>query len=211
MPKSSPSPSPSPANRKNIDWSGVQALYRTGQLPVREIARQYGISDTHINNRAKKEGWTRDLSAKIAAGIKTAVVCSQFANANKSANPTANLENENAIVAAAIEEGKDCVIKHQRVGGKLIKNAESLADIVAKRMEMPGELKASDLNFLAGANWRATSSAQIAVGIERQARNLDTVATDPNAPSAIHITYYRDAKIQQLKIGGNGGDRDGRS
>ena len=171
--------SPSPVSRKNIDWDSIQALYRTGQLSVREIARRYGISDTHINNRAKKEGWTRDLTAKIAAGIKTAVVCSQFANTNKSANPTANLKNENAIVVAAIEEGKDCVLKHQRVGGKLIKNAESLADIVAERMAMPGQLKASDLNFLAGANWRATASAQIAIGIERQARNLDVFLRSP--------------------------------
>jgi hypothetical protein len=192
---------------KNIDWDGIQALYRTATLSVREIARQYGISHTHISNRAKKENWTRDLSAKIAAGIKTAVVYNQFTNGDKGGNSPVNLKTEDAIVAAAIEEGKDCIIKHQRVGGKLIKNAESLADIVAERIAMPGELKASDLNFLAGANWRATSSAQIAVGIERQSRNLDTVATDPNAPTAIHITYHRADKIQQLSIDGKAKDR----
>ena len=204
-------PTPSPSSHKIIDWSGIQALYRTGQLSVRAIARQYGISEGHIRKQAKKQGWTRDLRAKIVDGIHTAVVRSKYADIDKDANTPAYSDNEAKVVAAAIEEGKDCVLKHQRVGGKLIKNAESLADIVAERMAMPGELKASDLNFLAGANWRATSSAQIAVGIERQARNLDVVATDPNAPTAIQITYYRDTTVQNLKIGGNGGGRDGRS
>ena len=39
--------------RKVIDWERVEAQFRAGQLSVREIARQHGISDKAIRKKAE--------------------------------------------------------------------------------------------------------------------------------------------------------------
>lgn len=58
------------ARRKDItdtDWERAEREYRTGQLTVAEIARLVGCSDQAVRMRAKKFGWTRDLSAQVRA------------------------------------------------------------------------------------------------------------------------------------------------
>lgn len=49
------------------DWERIEADYRAGILSTREIASACGVSHTAINKRAKKDGWVRDLKAKIQA------------------------------------------------------------------------------------------------------------------------------------------------
>lgn len=49
------------------DWERIEAQYRAGLLSVREIAASQGITHGAINKRAKRDGWERDLKAKIRA------------------------------------------------------------------------------------------------------------------------------------------------
>ncbi|WP_017346126.1 hypothetical protein [Pantoea sp. A4] len=49
------------------DWEAIESAYRAGLLSVREIASQQGVTHTAINKRAKRDGWERDLKAKIKA------------------------------------------------------------------------------------------------------------------------------------------------
>ena len=51
------------------DWERIEADYRAGLLSVREIAASQGITHGAINKRAKRDGWERDLSAKIKAKL----------------------------------------------------------------------------------------------------------------------------------------------
>jgi predicted DNA-binding protein YlxM (UPF0122 family) len=44
------------------DWEAIEREYRAGQLSVREIARQYAVSEGAIRKRAKAEGWERALA-----------------------------------------------------------------------------------------------------------------------------------------------------
>lgn len=55
------------AERKKIDWEKIEAEYRAGILSVREIASGQGITHGAINKRAKRDGWERDLTARIKA------------------------------------------------------------------------------------------------------------------------------------------------
>jgi len=186
---------------QEINWAAIETLYRTGQLSVREIARQHGVSHTTIHKRAKAEMWVRDLSDKIAAGVRQAVYTEFTKNLKR--DVAVNRKQENEIVKTAIEEGKGVVLRHQRLGTKLFDIAEKLVDVITDRASMAEHLEAKDLNFLARAIYSATAAAQRAIEIERQARGLDAISTDPNAPSAIHITYYRSDSIQDLRIGGS--------
>lgn len=49
------------------DWERIELDYRSGILTLREIAELNGITHGAINKRAKRDGWVRDLNAKIRA------------------------------------------------------------------------------------------------------------------------------------------------
>lgn len=50
------------------DWERIEVEYRAGILSLRELAALHPATNhVAISRRAKKEGWTRDLSAKIKA------------------------------------------------------------------------------------------------------------------------------------------------
>lgn len=49
-----------------IDWEPIRRIYRTGLYSNVEISKHFGISESSIRNRAKKEAWPRDLVDEIA-------------------------------------------------------------------------------------------------------------------------------------------------
>ena len=49
------------------DWERIELDYRAGIKTLRQIAEENGISHTLVARRAKKDGWSRDLSGKINA------------------------------------------------------------------------------------------------------------------------------------------------
>lgn len=51
--------------KRQIDWEKIELDYRAGIKTLRQIADEHGISHVAINKRAKRDGWVRDLSAKI--------------------------------------------------------------------------------------------------------------------------------------------------
>ncbi len=53
------------AERKQVDWESVERDYSAGLLSLREIAAKYGVDESGIRYKAKRNGWTRDLSKKI--------------------------------------------------------------------------------------------------------------------------------------------------
>lgn len=50
---------------KPVDWEAIESAYRAGLMSLREIASQHSISEGAIRKRAKRDDWSRDLSAKI--------------------------------------------------------------------------------------------------------------------------------------------------
>lgn len=56
------------ADKPAVDWEAIEGDFRAGVLSLREIAALHpGTNHVAITRRAKKEGWTRDLNAKIKA------------------------------------------------------------------------------------------------------------------------------------------------
>lgn len=49
------------------DWEAIESACRAGLMSIREIASQHGITHGAINKRAKRDGWERDLKAKVKA------------------------------------------------------------------------------------------------------------------------------------------------
>lgn len=83
------------------DWERIEVDYRAGVLSVREIAKRQGTSHVLIAKRAKREGWERDLSAKIRAKADGLVAKQSVA---KDREPT---ENQKELTAAVIKENSE--------------------------------------------------------------------------------------------------------
>ena len=53
------------AERKEVDWEGVERDYSAGLLSLRELADKHGTKESSIRYKANQKDWTRDLSKKI--------------------------------------------------------------------------------------------------------------------------------------------------
>ena len=53
--------------RNAPDWERIEADYRAGLMSLREIASANRITEGAIRKRAKRDGWERNLQAKIQA------------------------------------------------------------------------------------------------------------------------------------------------
>lgn len=61
------------ARKPTADWDLIEREYRVGIKTVRQLAKDYGVSHTAIQKRAKKFGWVQDLSEKIQTTAQTLV------------------------------------------------------------------------------------------------------------------------------------------
>lgn len=60
--------------KPTVDWERIETDYRAGILSLREIAAANpGSNHVAIKRRADREGWTKDLSSKIAAEAERVV------------------------------------------------------------------------------------------------------------------------------------------
>ncbi|HOU66051.1 MAG TPA: hypothetical protein PK861_08445 [Thermomonas sp.] len=81
------------------DWERIEVDYRAGVLSLREIAAANGITHGAINKRAKRDGWCRDLAAKIKAKADELV----SKQAVSTAVSTAKAVSERQIIEANAE------------------------------------------------------------------------------------------------------------
>ena len=96
--------------KKQIDWEAIQAHYSAGIRSLMDIAKEYGVSDAGILKRAKKEDWTRNLTARIQAKADakvSAALVSEEVSARR-------LVNEREIVEANAELQYKVRISHRK-------------------------------------------------------------------------------------------------
>lgn len=97
--------------KKTPDWERIEADYRAGIKTLRQIADEHGISHVAINKRAKRDGWSRDLSAKIAAKADELVTKDAVTNSVTTASRISDREiidaNAQAIVSVRLSHRRD--------------------------------------------------------------------------------------------------------
>lgn len=73
--------------RASIDWEAIEIHYRAGIRSLKDIGTEFGVSDAGIIKRAKRDGWERDLKAKIqakaAAKVSAALVSAEVSPQTK--------------------------------------------------------------------------------------------------------------------------------
>jgi len=177
---------------KQPDWEAIERAYRAGVLSVREIAAAHEVSHTAINKRAKREGWDRDLKAKIKAKADALVSKREVSTevSSKKAETEREIIELNAEVIANIRMAhRGDISRSRRLTNKLLDELEGLTDNrhlfeeLGELMRNPddnGQDKRNDLyNKIIDLPGRTKTMKELAetlktlVALERQAYDLD--------------------------------------
>lgn len=184
-------PVASALSRPAPDWERIEDDYRAGVLSLREIAAANGITHGAINKRAKRDGWSRDLAAKIQAKADE-LVSKQAVSAAVSA---ARVVTDRQVIEANAEriaqvrgEHRVDIAKARGLAGKMLdelgaqsagaddfaalgemmrspdeRGIDKLNDIYQKVISLPGRVDSLK---------KAVETLKISVGMEREAYGL---------------------------------------
>lgn len=124
------------------DWEAIESAYRAGLMSTREIASQHGITHTAINKRAKKEGWERDLKAKIKAKADSLVSkreVSKQVSSERMVSERQLIEANAEVIANVRMEHRGDIRRARNIANSLFDELEAeCADVAA--LEQLGEL-----------------------------------------------------------------------
>lgn len=110
------------------DWERIEADFRAGILSLREIAAPYNITHTAIRKRAEREGWTRDLTAKIRAKAEALVSKDAVSSAVSKVSEKEIVEANAEVVANVDRRHKKTAKKTQDLIEALIAEIESITE-----------------------------------------------------------------------------------
>jgi DNA-directed RNA polymerase subunit F len=179
--------------RQSPDWERIEYDYRAGLLSVREIASQHSITHTAINKRAKKDGWERDLKAKIKAKADALVSKREVSKevSSKQAETEREIIESNAEAIANVRMAhRGDISRSRRLTNKLLEELELLTDNRELYEELGELLRDPDDNGMDKLNdlyqkvvslpTRTKTMKELAetlktlVSLERQAYDLDS-------------------------------------
>jgi len=209
--------------KRIIDWDALEPHYRAGIRSLKDIGNEFGVSDAAIIKKAKREGWDRNLKAKIQAKadakVSAAVVSAEVSEERKlTENVRIEIESE---VQARIRLGhrKD-IARSRNVAMELLGEIEAQT-INAQLFEELGEMlrsnddrgvdKRNDLYMkVISSSGRIDSMKKLSdtlktlIGLEREAYGLIEETKEPvsitnNATYSISPEEYQERAKQLLK------------
>lgn len=158
-------PTGNPVGRKpraNIDWETAKAEYEVGAATLRDIGARCNVSEAAIRKKAKAEGWTRDLTAKIRLATEAELVRRECA-----------LRTEPEIIrAASVTRAEISERQRARIAG--------LTDLADKMMKRVRDLKLDQeigdmvtASIAIGVLDKAATTTGKLIALERQTWNMD--------------------------------------
>lgn len=192
------------AKKKQIDWDKIERDYRADVLSIAQISRESGAPSSTIRARAKRLGWSRNLTARIKS--KADEIVNQDAIKNAVANIQASEEQtieENARLTAGVRLAHRKDINRARLATVTLLDdleamigqdgREGLAELL-KALVDEGLIEERDSTAIAAYKKATGLSQQIAnmqkladtmtkfVALERQAWNLDNLDDSSHDP-----------------------------
>lgn len=162
------------AKRKTYDWEAIEREFRAGVLSIRELGRKHGCSDTAIRKRAKKEGWERDLSAKVREKVRTKLVRSKVRTPN--ANDAQIVEEESDRVVDTLNLLRKDIVDLGKVESKLMKEllgeptklylAQYQGKVVEKVVNLTVSERCQAANNLANVQHKRIALMRQAIGMD---------------------------------------------
>jgi hypothetical protein len=150
---------------KRHDWEAIEAEYSAGVKSIRAIASDYGIGESAIRKRAKRDGWQRDLSHSVRSAVKSKLV--------RSSSAQSDVRTDADIIDSASDELTQIVVGHR-------KHIATYKGIAGKLAITLSEINVDESNH--GDFARSLNSGVDALGklikLERQAYNMDDDSKD---------------------------------
>lgn len=196
-------PPPEPPDSSHPDWKAIELDYRAGIKTLRQIADEHGISEGSIRKRAKREGWTRDLSARIQSKaeelVRKQAVRSEVRKEAAASEREVVEANAQAVADIRLAHRKD-IQKARRIAMNLLEELEQqtgkenveLLEMLGDLMYRPDDKGQDKLNELyhkiISLPGRAKTmkdlgeSVRVLVGLERQAFGMDEKGNDTIDP-----------------------------
>lgn len=87
------------------DWESIAREYRSGQLSIREIAHRHGATEGAVRYRAKRHGWTRDLTEEVRKETRSQALRDSLRDQNAS---------DEEIVEQAARRGSEVIQTHRQ-------------------------------------------------------------------------------------------------
>lgn len=156
--------------RRAIDWEAVEREYRAGIRSLRDIAGEYGITDTAIRKRAKRDDWERDLSARVATRAEALVRRAEVRTEVRA--DLALSEREQINVNAQMLADK---VINQREDVKRLRNT---INSLFEELDVENESKESELAERVRIAKALTETTKIAIELERRILKLDEFSHD---------------------------------
>ena len=96
------------AKKHRTDWAAVERDYRTGKFTLRELEAKHGAFNSSIARKAKKSGWTQDLTLAIKQATHA-----KLTEAMVGEMASDGAQNDSATVLAAAEINKQVILGHR--------------------------------------------------------------------------------------------------
>lgn len=142
---------------RQIDWTAIEMQYRTSGVSVRNIAAQYGVTEGAIRQRAKKEGWERDLQEKVRVATEALLI-------RKGA--TQDVRTEQQAIEVEAEVRSNVVMQHRgdlkrlaALRDKMIQELEHCTDNLEEYEEMGEKFDTS--GPAANGGWKVDKENQL--------------------------------------------------
>lgn len=164
---------------KQPDWEAIHGLYRGGLLSIRAIADRFGVSDTAIRSKAKKNGWQRDLTDKVRQAVNAKVVRTEVRTSD-SREPRTDEE----IIDDVSSEAAAMVLQHR----VYLSRWGAIADKLAASMESTIVVEDNQADFARALNAGVDAQLKVIKG-QRQAYNLDV---DPGGSDSEDLSKLMD-------------------
>lgn len=207
-----------PAKAKSVDWVAVKAQYEAGVRALRDIGEEFGVSAQAILKRAKKEDWTRDLSARIKAKteakVNKAMVNALVNSEQKNITDAMIVEVESEVAARIQMSHRQAVPRARRLVMELmaeveaITNSKELMEEIGEIMYAPDRFGRDELNkiyhkviSLGGRSMtinKLADSLKVLVELERKVFRIDDLPADRPPPS-IEVEKLSDEELEFIE------------
>ncbi|HEY4714057.1 MAG TPA: hypothetical protein VIH30_07465 [Aquirhabdus sp.] len=148
--------------KRVTDWERIELDYRAGLKTLRQIADENGISNPAIAKRAKRDDWSRDLSAKIKAKADSLVSKELVSN---------SVSKDKRLTEKVIVDGTAEVVAQVQIRQrKDVTRSTSLVNNLFKELESDGELLAKRIDCVK----KLVDAQKVLFGMERDAYNIQS-------------------------------------
>ncbi len=192
-PPSTPAAPQKPAKppKRIVDWDALEPHYRAGIRSLKDIGREFEVSDAGIIQHARRNNWTRNIKAKVQARAD-ALVSAQAVSAEVSAakSKTKKAAEKQVIEIEATVQSR-IRLAHRSDIAKARAQVVTLIDELSlesgRKPETDADNKSPRLTLSArtGIAKALSEALKTTIGLEREAYAIAQVAGSDNPLAAL--------------------------